>query len=493
MPPPRPLVRNAALNLLGQGLPLLAALPAIPLILGGAGPGRLGLLAIAWAVIGYLGVLDLGVSRALTWAVADRVGRERQGELRGLVRSGVGLAAGCGLLAGGLILLAAGPLARLLTEGGALQEEALVAIRLVALASPFVVLTGVLRGVLEGLHRFGVVNAIRIPLGVATFLAPLAVLPWTNHLGALVGALLLARLGGWGGYAWATRRALVGVPRGDEAPGPGARPRRPPSLELLRYGGWATVSNVLGPLMVTFDRVLIGATLGAVAVAFYSTPFEVVHRLVIVPSAVMAVFFPAFAQGLGRTPDLFRGSVEGILLLLLPPALLLFAFAPEGLTLWVGTDFAEAGSGVARWLVVGVVLNAVAHIPFAHLQGRGRPRVTALIHLVEFPLYIGALALALPRYGIEGAAMVWAARSVLDLGLLLGASLHLDPELRGTVARALLWTFGAVATLPVLLLLDGLPGGRAAWVIGVGGVTLRMGWIRLRRAWTERAPAPPPG
>ena len=47
---------------------------------------------------------------------------------------------------------------------------------------------------------------------------------------------------------------------------------------LLRFGGWMTVSNIVGPLMVTLDRFLIGALISVSAVAYYATPYEVVSQ-----------------------------------------------------------------------------------------------------------------------------------------------------------------------------------------------------------------------
>jgi O-antigen/teichoic acid export membrane protein len=74
-----------------------------------------------------------------------------------------------------------------------------------------------------------------------------------------------------------------------------------------------TVSNVVSPLMVYVDRFLIGAFLSISAVAYYVTPHEVVTKLLVLPGAVAAVFFPAFSRngragGGDRSP---LGSVWG--------------------------------------------------------------------------------------------------------------------------------------------------------------------------------------
>ena len=64
---------------------------------------------------------------------------------------------------------------------------------------------------------------------------------------------------------------------------------------LLTYGGWLTVSNVVGPLMVYFDRFVIAAMLGSTAIAYYTVPYDVLNRLLLFPQAIQGVLFPNFA------------------------------------------------------------------------------------------------------------------------------------------------------------------------------------------------------
>src|SRR5690606_31513931 len=68
----RLLARNALLNLVGLGAPILVAVAAIPAVVRGLGEERFGILAIAWMVIAYLG--ELGVGRATTKFVAEALG-----------------------------------------------------------------------------------------------------------------------------------------------------------------------------------------------------------------------------------------------------------------------------------------------------------------------------------------------------------------------------------------------------------------------------------
>jgi O-antigen/teichoic acid export membrane protein len=60
------LARNAFYNFLGQAVPLLAAVVSVPYVIHGLGPERFGLLSLAWVVLGYFTIFDLGLGRATT-------------------------------------------------------------------------------------------------------------------------------------------------------------------------------------------------------------------------------------------------------------------------------------------------------------------------------------------------------------------------------------------------------------------------------------------
>jgi O-antigen/teichoic acid export membrane protein len=102
-------------------------------------------------------------------------------------------------------------------------------------------------------------------------------------------------------------------------------------------------------------------------------------------------------------------------ILLYPLVLLATYLAPEILGLWLGDDFARNGTAVLRWLAVGVLINNVAAIPWTFVQAAARPDLAAKLHLVELPLYIGALVLLLGGRGIEGVAIAWTLRATVDL------------------------------------------------------------------------------
>jgi len=412
----RVLAASALWNLAAQAIPAIVGVVAIPFIVRGLGVERFGVLTLAWMVIGYFSLFDLGLGRAVTKFAAELLASHNRSSINRLVWTAWYLMVALGI-AGAVILTAFTPwLVRTVIKiPSALRRETLQTFYLLAWSIPVVVLTAGFRGLLEAAQSFRLTSLVKIPMGVLTFLAPLLVLRFTANLAVIVFALIVVRLAGAIVYAVMCHRTVHhhGTPTPIDS-----RAAR----TLLGFGAWMTVSNVVSPLMVSVDRFFVGGFLSIAAVAYYATPFEAVTKLLIVPSAITAVLFPAFsaASTIDRTRmvELFRTGIWAVFLSMYPITFIVITFAPELLKLWLGGTFAAESAHALRWLALGVLTNSLAALPFALLQGIGRSDTTAKVHLVEAPVYLLLIVWLIQAYGITGAAVAWCARTTLDMTLL---------------------------------------------------------------------------
>ena len=68
-------VRNVLWSLAGTGLPLIVAAASIPSLIAALGTTRFGVLSLAWIVVGYFSLFDLGLfafHNAAALAAQDR-------------------------------------------------------------------------------------------------------------------------------------------------------------------------------------------------------------------------------------------------------------------------------------------------------------------------------------------------------------------------------------------------------------------------------------
>ena len=193
-------------------------------------------------------------------------------------------------------------------------------------------------------------------------------------------------------------------------------------IELMRFGGWLTVSNIIGPLMAYMDRFIIGMQIGVGAVAYYATTYDMVTKLWIISGSLLSVLFPVFSSfavnDAGGLTNLFARAVKYIGLVLTPCVIIIVIFGQHFLQSWIGKDFATNSATVLQLLAIGVLACAVAQVPYNALQAIGYPQLIAKIQMVELPLYLGMLWYAAPLYGITGMAIAWLVRIVVDTTLL---------------------------------------------------------------------------
>ncbi len=413
--------RYTVYNILGQAVPLVAGLAAIPIIARSLGDTRFGVLALMWAIIGYFSLLDLGLGRATTKFVAEALAAQDTGRAEQVAAF---TAAGQTALAvvAGTVLAAFTPwlVTRLLGVPAELRIEAEQAFRWLALSVPFVVLSLNLRAVLEGAQRFDLVNLIRAPNGVLAYAIPAVAARLGIGLAGIVAFLLALRVV----TCWATwiaiRRALPGF-RWE------FRPARKLVRPLLGYGGWVAVSNAVTPILTYLERFVLGAVAGVGAVAYFAAPYEAISRLLLVPASLAGGLFPIVSVPLvearrAETERLLARSVRSLWVLLGGPVILVVLFSGPLLALWLGPVYAARGATGLAILAVGMLIIGLAHVPGIFLYGQGRPDLPAIFSLIELPVYVALSWWCVRTYGITGAALAWTLRVTLDAVLLFAAA-----------------------------------------------------------------------
>lgn len=447
----RVLTRNTILNLIGQLVPMVVGVVTIPILIRHLGTDRFAVITIAWMLIGYFSLFDMGLGRALTQLIAEKIGKNKYEDIPGIFWTSMSLMLAFSIFGALFIGALASPLVHsVLNVPLSLQSETISALYIMAISIPFVIMTAALVGVLTAYHRFDIINAIRIPMGTYSYAAPLMILPLSSKLVPIIAALLLGRVVTFVihlSYCLKIApdlRTKIVIQKSIIKP-------------LFKFGGWLTVSNILGPFMVYFDRFLIGSIISITAVAYYTTPYEFITKLWIIPGSLMNVLFPAFAstytEDPSHTAELFHRAVKYQLLGIFPIVFAIVAGAHQGFTLWLGDAFADSSYRVLQWLTIGVFINCLAQVPYSFLQGIGKPDVTSKLHVAELLLYIPALWLLVRTVGITGAAIAWTGRVAIDTALLFYATRSSFRPLSGISTSTGFCVLAAIACLVCIVTL----------------------------------------
>lgn len=355
--------RNVGWNTVFLLLRSVVSLAAVPLLLRSAGDAGFGIFSFFSAVVAVSVLIQAGLDLAVARSVARYRGNGDREHLRGdlsfayLFATVAGVVQAAVVLAlphlPGLVEPADRSLATWLSvvfAGSALLNAALV----------------IPMSILVGLERFLLRNSVlAAPPLVGLFVAVLlsrgeprasavVVYAVTTEVVRFVGGLVAL------GRAEVLLKHLASLSRADLW-------RR----DLLRFQGKQMVNQVADYLFYTTDRVILQGVLGAVVVAQYAVadrPNILAQQVVSTP---LVAIVPALAAAVAAADHRYvqqavRTGTRVYCWVTVPVLVVLLAFAPALIEVWVGPGYAAAGT-VARWFVVCLLVQAPFKI-YSHLR-----------------------------------------------------------------------------------------------------------------------------
>ncbi|OZC04740.1 MATE family efflux transporter [Rubricoccus marinus] len=394
-------------------VPALGALAADPLVslvdtafVGQTGVVPLAALGVCTAVFGFAFLAFNFLAYGTTPLVAGAHARGEGDEVSRLVWHALALALGAGLLAMAALEVFAVPVLRVMGASGALLDEALVYLRIRALAAPAVLVIMVGHGAFRGAQD------TRTPLWVTLGL---------NLVNLVLDPLLIFGLG-WGlaGAAWATVIAQASgagvfvwlLLRGTRTAPPVRRQRLQWAVirPLVQIGGDLALRVALLVGTLTFATA-VAARLGTRAVAAHQVARELWLFLALVVDALAVAGQALVARYRGMDEMAKAREVSDRLL-----AFGLVTGAALGIAFWLGgpwliglfTDDPEVASGVAMlfpFVAAMQPLNALVFVWDGVFMGAERFRFLALAMCVSALVGCAVIALVLPL-GL-GLAGVW--------------------------------------------------------------------------------------
>lgn len=404
----RALRTNFAINMGGALVPLAVSLVATPIYVRHIGDARYGVLSIVWVLLGYLGFLDFGLSRAAANALA-RLRHAPQTERAAVLVTTFGLNLMLGLL--GSVVLAVGGsyfLQHVLNVPDALKPEIARAFPWIVGLFPLALVAGVGVGALESRERFLLANLVIVGGGAAGQIVPVI-------LAVLVSPSLALVIPAAASIRGLTVLTILIVMWRSEGPLSFRHFDHRQAGKLFSYGGWVTVTGVVGPILTSADQFVIGTVLGVASVAHYAVPMGLVIRSQVFPSALARTLFPRMSQV--GSEEARRLAVRAWVSLaygygaICAPAIMV---TPLFFRYWIGADFASVAAPIGQILFLGAWINGLAFIPYELMQSQGRPDVTGKFHAAEVIPFTIVLWGGTALFGLKGAAVAWSLRCAVD-------------------------------------------------------------------------------
>lgn len=402
------LIKDSLWSLLSVIIPAILAIPVFSIIAKQVGLELFGIYTLSFAIIGYASIFDLGLSRALTREIAMNIGNNDI--IKQETNTAFTLIVILSVIAGVLVFATSSMLVSLIGVSAKYYHDVLVGIKWLSASLIMLLINNIWWAYFEGFSQFKTLSIVKICANVLIIILPCLAMQLSPTFTMLMLGLFFARLIVLiGSYFWLNKHFKIALTYHKDS-----------AIRLFNFGGWFTVSTVIGPIMVYFDRFMLSYMLGAKSVAFYTAPSELVVRMLSLPSAVGRTLFARLSNTpKGNEHIIYWLSMASLGLMTIIIAAPLFIFAEPLLVLWLGEAFRDEPAKVFRILLIGFVINSIAQIPFANLQAKGQAKLIAMLHCAETFPYLILLYILTSKYGLIGVAWSWTLRTLVDTLILL--------------------------------------------------------------------------
>jgi O-antigen/teichoic acid export membrane protein len=375
-----------------------------PFILHRLGNVAYGVWVLAISVVGYLGLLDLGMqSSVLRFVSKGHTKGDHQG-----ASEAISAALWVRLQISALALLLSVGLAvvfpHLFKVPAELADDARKAILLIGVTTAVSMSIGVVGGVLSALNRYDLQNyvsltqtAIRV-IGVVIVLRTghgIVAIAFCELVAATVGNLLLV---------WVARRLYP------ELHVQLKKPKRETLSQIWSYSSYAFLTTVAVQLVYQTDNLVVGAFVSASAVTFYAIANSLCRYSTQMVSSMGGTFVPAAStyEAAGDTASLlmlYKNGTRATLMVSLPILITLIVRGPSFIGLWMGQQYAHSSGIVLIILSIALFFSYANRTAGAIAFGVEKHKTSALWAIGEGVANLALSMILVQRYGIYGVAV----------------------------------------------------------------------------------------
>jgi O-antigen/teichoic acid export membrane protein len=374
-----------------------------PFVVHHLGDARYGLWAVTGSLVGYLGLLDLGIRVGVTRFVAQHEAQGDQVALNRLVSTALAVFAVLATVAtvlGGIIAL---QLPHLIDVPADLRTEAATVVALAGVTVGIALTTGVYGAVIAGLQRFTALNTI--DLSGEVLRAAFTVLLLSQG-GGLVSLALLQ-------MAVVTLRGVLYI-RTTRRLQPNLRVSRSSYSVLtrnviIRFSSYTMILHASAMVVFGSDAVVISAMMPVSQVAFFVIAGNLTQAALQLLGGVSRALYPVISarqaiDGLQGVATLLRDSVRLASLIFLPIVITFLARGRTFIGLWMGPSYAAPAGHVLEILALGLCVFASYQVLSTSIMALDLHRGLVPAYLCEAAANLG-LSIVLGSFmGVPGVA-----------------------------------------------------------------------------------------
>jgi len=406
------LMINAVSNWGPLGVNFIIGFLLTPYLIAHLGKGNYGIWVLVGSLLGYYGLLRLGVGAGIMRYVPFYIGREDNRSTNEIVSTGMTIFLLVGLVIFVISMLMAEPIARFYKSGPELASL----VRILGTATAFACPMYILDACIRSQEYWVAANFVTIATDIVRVIG-LAGCVYFGYGVVEMGYVVLV--------VTAFSMVLISIIFMQFCPGIYLRPsliKLSRAQALISFGILTTIITLAYTLTLQGHSLIIGKVISLEAVAIYAIAAILIRNVRGVLIAPARVFWPRFAYLDGRNhceqvASLFLRGTRFTAILASGVILIVFTLGPSFIRLWVGEDF-QAAYPVLLFLAAGYLIECSQAIMGPFLGGTGRQRIHAIFAAIEGVIGISLSIILTLQLGLVGTAVGFVIAIVLIRGLI---------------------------------------------------------------------------
>ncbi|MHB8773327.1 MAG: lipopolysaccharide biosynthesis protein [Syntrophales bacterium] len=374
-----------------------------PFVIRSLGNTTYGLWVVVLSVVGYAGILEMGVQTAVIKLVAQYHGKGADEELNTTVASALLFFATVGMFCAFLCWGVATWFTDRLVSGSDNVRTVRSLIYLLGIDVLFVFPNYVFTGIVYGLQRYHAKNLIDVGLNLLN--AGLIWILLSKGYGIFALAVVKTCVDATGVIAtyWLCKKVYPALRIFSATTTRGA------FRELFTLGGKIFSSATLARIANNAEPLLISSFLSTAWTAIFSVPRRLVDYLREISWAMSTGFMPMFSEVNAReggqvVRELYFRYTRYMILAVSPVAVCISIYGEEFIRLWISPEYAEKGKVVIVLLGLAFLVENLQPLVWRLFIGVGQVNMLVKVSSLGSVAYILLVLGSVRRFGIIGVA-----------------------------------------------------------------------------------------
>ncbi len=393
---------NTAWSVLSYGWPILFSIIITPIVVTSLGIKEYGIYTFFNTVISLLGLLDFGISTAISKYLAEYYAQKDFEKIKRLLGTALTIFTAIGVI--GFVVFVIGSFIPSLSTTLADYSHYKVGLIFAGLTFFIMVSTSIYSISFAALQRFDISSKIGIVILTVQQISILVLVLMGYSINAIFVIQFFISL-----LSFLIQRKLA----------KGILPELPKkflwdkveAIKCYKFGLTTFINNIATTSLTYLDRLIIPFFLGPSSLTYYSLPGNITNRIPSLSNSLTVILFP-MASGLSGTGDiekirnLYIRSFRLITVVAAAITVTTLAYAHQILQYWISAEFADKATVVLIILAFTNFVLALASPLSNFLLGLGKLKFITTLSITMAVLNTVLLVILIPFAGINGAA--WA-------------------------------------------------------------------------------------